>query len=95
MGFNLLLQDQNRAVGKKLGIATLCMFTLPIVAFYISLSIFRNKKHPDNWAGGVAILITNMIIAGYCFSAFAEDDERNDKNDELGPKVGVFKQRTD
>jgi drug/metabolite transporter (DMT)-like permease len=77
----------------KLGIATACMFTLPIFAFYLGLTIFKDKTQPDNWAGGLAILVTNMVVAGYVYSAFQEKDDQD--NDESRPRVGVFKQRTD
>eukprot|EP00934_Nitzschia_sp_Nitz4_P000006 Nitzschia sp. Nitz4//scaffold10_size219509//62815//63197//NITZ4_001412-RA/size219509-augustus-gene-0.223-mRNA-1//1//CDS//3329532872//6//frame0 len=93
MSLSVLLQPQNRETGRKLGIATLLMFTLPIIFFYIALWVFQNKTHPENWAGGVAILVTNIIVGGYCYSAFLEDDE--DENDRRGPRRGNNKQRTD
>lgn len=87
------MQPQNRETGKKLGIATGLMFTMPILTFYIAMSIFADKKNPENWAGGVAIIVTNIIIAGYCYSAFSEEDD--DPNDRRGPRRGDNKQRTD
>ena len=87
------MQPQNRDVGKKLGTATAMMFTLPILAFYVSMWLFSEKKHPENWAGGVAILVTNIIIGVYCWSALSEEDD--DPNDERFPKSGNSKQRTD
>lgn len=106
---NSLLQPQNREVAKKLGTATMLMFTLPIIAFYVSLYyIFPHKEDPTMWAGGVAVFFTNVVIAGYVISAFSEeDDEMDDQQkrmssntvqgdgDEAGPRVGAFKQRTD
>ena len=104
-----LLQDQNREVAKKLGTATLLMFTLPIISFYVGLYyLFPNKEEPLMWSGGLAVLFTNIVIAGYVVSAFSEDDD--DFNDEpkrvgglmqqgdgdlAGPRVGAFKQRID
>ena len=55
--------------------------------------IFSEKSNPENWAGGVAVLVTNIIVAGYCYSAFTEDGD--DPNDTKGPRVGTSKQRTD
>jgi heme/copper-type cytochrome/quinol oxidase subunit 4 len=81
-------------VGQKLGIATGLMFTLPFIAFYVSLSIFTNmkKENPENWAGAVAIVMTNIVVGGYCYVAYIEDSDLNDEN---GPKKGSSKQRVD
>mmetsp|Transcript_22097 Transcript_22097/g.32646 ORF Transcript_22097/g.32646 Transcript_22097/m.32646 type:complete len:96 (+) Transcript_22097:126-413(+) len=95
MVFSILMQEQNRDVGKKLIFATLCMFTLPIIAYYLGLQYFANKQNPDNWAGALAIVVTNLVVAGYCYSAFQEEDENENKNDDDGPRVGIFKKRTD
>ncbi|KAL7575293.1 hypothetical protein ACA910_001818 [Epithemia clementina (nom. ined.)] len=106
MGFSLLLTPENRDVGKKLGLATLLMFTAPILTFYIAQQyLFRHKADPDSWAGGAAIIMTNVVVAGYCYSAYIEDlDEtkENDNkqkllhdNDVSAPRVGIYKQRTD
>jgi VMA21-like domain len=71
------------------------MFTLPILAFYFGLHVlFSEKEHPDNWAGGLAIVVTNIVVFGYCYSAFQEPDE-DVENDENGPRTGIFKKRTD
>jgi VMA21-like domain len=93
--FSRLLQEQNRVVGKKLGIATGAMFTLPIAAFYLGLYIFGHKEQPDNWAGGLAILVTNLVVAGYVVAAFSEPDDLVNENDGDAPRVGIFKKRTD
>ena len=100
-----LLQEQNREVAKKLGTATFLMFTLPIVAFYVGLYyLFPNKDEPLMWSGGLAVIFTNIVIAGYVYSAFSEDDDFEQKQrgfaeendgDMAGPRVGAFKQRTD
>lgn len=92
-----LLDPQNKEVGQKLGLATLLMFTLPIVTYFVALHIFREQKNADNWAGGAAILVTNLIVGGYCYSAYVEDlAENKDKdNDASRPRVGIYKQRTD
>jgi len=104
---NSLLQEQNREVAKKLGTATLLMFTLPIFAFYIGLYyIFPNKEEPLMWSGGLAVFFTNVVIAGYVISAFSEEDPIDEQQQRLGssgqgdgdaaaPRVGAFKQRTD
>jgi hypothetical protein len=101
--YSSLMQAQNKKVGQKLGIATAAMFTMPIAAFYLGLELFANKQNPDNWAGGLAILVTNIVVAGYVISAFSEPDEDFLKkeersgggNDEDAPRVGAFKKRTD
>jgi VMA21-like domain len=92
-----LLDPINRQVGNKLGIATGCMFTLPIIAFYLAQYLFRHADYPDNWAAAAAIITTNVVVTGYCISAFLEPDDAKsdkDKNDNV-PRVGIFKQRTD
>eukprot|EP00584_Thalassiosira_punctigera_P022985 CAMPEP_0172554174 /NCGR_PEP_ID=MMETSP1067-20121228/53492_1 /TAXON_ID=265564 ORGANISM="Thalassiosira punctigera, Strain Tpunct2005C2" /NCGR_SAMPLE_ID=MMETSP1067 /ASSEMBLY_ACC=CAM_ASM_000444 /LENGTH=109 /DNA_ID=CAMNT_0013342495 /DNA_START=105 /DNA_END=434 /DNA_ORIENTATION=- len=103
-GFALLLQEQNREVAKKLGTATLLMFTLPIISFYVSLYfLFPEKEDPLMWSGGVAVFFTNVVIAGYVISAFSEEEDVDEQQlrmgggdgDEAGPRVGAFKQRTD
>jgi hypothetical protein len=70
------------------------MFTLPIIAFFVSLHVFRDKAEPDNWAGGVAVLVTNLIVGTYCYKAYQEDRDEKD-NDADRPRVGIYKQRTD
>ena len=73
------------------------MFTLPVAAFYIALKVFADKEQPDNWAGGSAIIVTNLIVGVYSYLALTEpDDEEEDaKNDRSAPRVGAFKQRAD
>ena len=88
-----LMHPQNRETCQKLGIATGLMFTAPILAFYAGMWSFSEEKHPENWAGGLAIVVTNVIVAGYCYSAFMEEDE--DKDDSNGPRHGKMKQRID
>ena len=43
--------------------------------------------------------MTNLIVGGYCYSAYLEDlqdkQNDNDKDDRYGPKVGIYKQRID
>lgn len=96
---NSLLDPQNRQVGQKLGIATILMFTLPILTYYMSERyLFANKVHPDNWAALCAILMTNIIVGGYCYSAYIEDSEEKQlstKTNQLPPRVGIYKERTD
>ncbi|VEU43931.1 unnamed protein product [Pseudo-nitzschia multistriata] len=92
MGFSVLLTPENRDTGRKLGIATALMFTLPFIAFYIMMEICKEKKNPENWAGAAAIVTTNLIVAGYCYIAYIEDI---DDNDEDGPRQGAAKQRVD
>mmetsp|Transcript_47809 Transcript_47809/g.70769 ORF Transcript_47809/g.70769 Transcript_47809/m.70769 type:complete len:98 (-) Transcript_47809:582-875(-) len=97
MGFSLLFQKQNKEVARKLGIATGCMFILPLAVFFIcSVHVFPHKQNPDSWAAGFAILTANIVIAGYVISAFSEKDEEElTRGDERGPRVGAFKTRTD
>ena len=92
-----LWHEKNRDTGKKLGLATFLMFTIPFVAFFGGMVVFADKQHPDNWAGGCAIVATNLIIGGYCYSAFMEvdNDEEPRYDDADGPKTGAFKHRTD
>jgi VMA21-like domain len=79
------------------------MFTMPIVAFYVAQHQFRHKADPDSWAAGVAILVVNLVIAGFCIHAFSEKDDDDDdqtredekKNKKSQPRVGAFKERID
>jgi VMA21-like domain len=87
-----LLHPQNKETGQKLGIATGLMFTLPFVAFYIAMKVFADKPNPENWAGAVAVVMTNIIVGGYCYVAYIED---RDDNDQDGPRKGASKQRVD
>lgn len=108
--FCSLFQEQNREVAKKLGVATLLMFTLPIIAFYVGFYfLFSHKEEPLMWSGGLAVIFTNVVIAGYVVSAFSEADDQIDghhnnntqESEKVGdgdaahPRVGAFKQRTD
>ncbi|GAX10736.1 hypothetical protein FisN_14Lu264 [Fistulifera solaris] len=98
MGFSYLLDPKNRQVGQKLGIATLLMFTLPIITYYVSERYFVDKQHPDNWAALSAIVMTNIIVGGYCYAAYIEDAEEKDAEDKtkgVPPRVGIYKERTD
>lgn len=87
-----LLHPQNQEVGQKLGIATGLMFTLPFIAFYVAMWTFSDWKNRESWAGAVAIVMTNIVVGGYCYVAYMED---RDVNDEGGPKIGASKQRVD
>jgi len=95
-----LQQEQNRAVARKLYIATGIMFTFPfIVYFFCFYFVFQNKMYPESCSGGAAIAAANLVVFGYVYSAFTEEDDDEDdkrnKNDALYPRVGAFKQRTD
>jgi len=87
-----LLDPENKEIGRKLAIATCFMFTLPIIFFYAAMWLFSNKKNPENWSGGVAIFVVNIIVGSYCYMAWRED---MDTNDESGPRKGTSKQRVD
>jgi hypothetical protein len=90
------LQEQNKETGRKLAIATGFMCTLPVLAYYIGTYIFSQRTNPDNWAGGMAIVITNLIVAGYVISAFQEKDNDDEaREQQQQPRVGAFKTRTD
>jgi len=66
------------------------MFTLPVITYYVCFySVFQDKHQPENWAGGMAILVTNIIIGIYVWSAFSEPEEET----RMAPKTG--KVRTD
>ena len=86
-------------MARKLGIATGCMFTLPFIIFYFCFYfVFHEKQEPASWSGGAAVVTANIVIMGYVYSAFSEDDEtddQTDKGDETRPRVGAFKRRTD
>lgn len=78
------------------------MFTLPILTFFVVryVAVSQNFSGPDNWAGAAAILVTNGIVGGYCYSAYKEDLEEksnnhNNTNDADAPRVGIYKQRVD
>ena len=98
-----LLQQQNRQVAKKLGLATLFMFTLPITFFYIGqYYLFTKYQDPTMYSGLLAVVMANVVIFGYVYSAFSEEEDelseeekRMGDNDVSGPRVGAFKQRTD
>lgn len=94
--FCSLWEPENREVGQKLGIATGFMFTLPVLTFFIAEYVFSDKKEPDNWAAGAAIIMTNIIVGTYCYMAYKEDsDQQKDNNDADQPRVGIYKQRVD
>ncbi|CAB9519728.1 expressed unknown protein [Seminavis robusta] len=105
MGYSLLLAEQNRDVGRKLGIATGLMFTLPFVTYYACYYyVFSNMVDPSNWSGGAAVLVTNIIIMAYVVVAFSEPDDDDDvpkrgnavhDNDARHPRTGIFKRRVD
>uniref|UniRef100_A0A7S3PW06 Vacuolar ATPase assembly integral membrane protein VMA21 homolog n=1 Tax=Chaetoceros debilis TaxID=122233 RepID=A0A7S3PW06_9STRA len=112
----VLGQEQNKDVAQKLGLATGCMFTLPIAVFYFCLHVIFDPagglisvKEPLAYSGFAAVAMANVIIFGYCWSAFSEPEEENEEdkrrgtalagkdndNDASVPRVGIFKQRTD
>lgn len=102
--FGRLLEPENREVGQKLGIATGCMVTLPVLSYYVTrwyLLTSQSTIPKDQWdtyAGGMAIVVTNIIIAIYCYHAYIEDSNEKSlttTNDDDHPRVGAFKQRTD
>lgn len=86
-------------MGKKLGLATAFMFTLPVATFFAAQWVFRYKQQPDNWAGAAAILMVNLIVGTYCYVAYVEDSEleknKQHDNDANQPRVGIFKRRVD
>ena len=89
--YNSLLQPQNREVGQKLGVATALMCVLPVASFYLAHYWWEGN---DMYAGAVAVLVTNCIVAGYAYAAYREDrDEIKNKP----PQVGFYKkkERTD
>jgi hypothetical protein len=74
--FCSLLSPENRETGRKLFLATACMFTLPIVVYYACFyGAFAHKAQPENWAGACSILVVNIIIGAYVWSAFSEHDD--------------------
>ena len=70
------------------------MFTLPIITFFVVQYLCQDKPNPDNWAGGAAILVTNIIVGAYCYTAYVEDldeDQKGVYSDSGAPRVGIFK----
>jgi hypothetical protein len=73
----------------------------------INTSHIISKDNIDSYSGLAAIVMTNIIIAIYCYQAYFEDsgmktnnttnDDKlnNNNNDDDHPRVGAFKQRTD
>lgn len=93
------MHPHNRQVAQTLGIATACMFTIPLITFYAARYCFRDRQEPDNFAAAAAVLMVNVVVAAYCFKAFREGDDDDEKekkgNDDEIPRVGAFKKRTD
>lgn len=72
------------------------MFVLPVsVYFGAYYYLFQSKEYPENWAGGAAIVVVNLIVGGYCYVALVEDSDIEEDNDASAPRVGIYKQRTD
>ena len=76
------------------------MVTLPVLSYYVCERVlFAHKQNPDNWAAVVAIIVTNLIVGGYCYTAYIEDSDAVSPDDArkgvVPPRVGVFKERTD
>ena len=77
------------------------MFTMPFITYFLCFHyVFHNKQEPSNWAGGAAVIVTNIIIGAYVLVAFSEPDDpeeekRGNDNDALHPRTGVFKKRVD
>jgi hypothetical protein len=74
----------------------------PLLAFYPGMYLFATKSDPTMYAGGLAVLTANLVIAGYVVNAFGEEEpeltveeKRMGDNDASGPRLGAFKQRTD
>ncbi|TFJ81775.1 hypothetical protein NSK_007023 [Nannochloropsis salina CCMP1776] len=96
---SLLMEPQNKDVGRKLFIYTLAMFSLPIFVFYICryLIFAADTERRDMWSGFTAVASVNVIIVLYVVSAFREDRE---EVCQPAPAVGVWatrhaKERTD
>ncbi len=105
------MQEQNRDTARKLFVATMCMFTLPLMIFYIgNYFVFAHHDDPMMYSGFAAVGMANVVIFGYVWSAFSEPEEMDETDKRLGtstttgkdqdndasrPRVGAFKQRTD
>ena len=90
---SLLSTPQNRSVGAKLLIATVAMFTLPLLTFFFVQDILG---YPYQLAVALSVVVVNCVIAGYVYMAFTEEDEEDAKSDRETsgkdvPVVGVFK----
>ena len=93
------MQEQNRDVARKLGIATGAMFTFPLFVYFACFHLFfAHKENPEAWGGIMAVFAANIVIAAYVWSAFSEPDDDFDggtKGDAAAPRVGIHKLRTD
>ena len=64
------------------------MFTLPLITYYL-LDPYLGYKT----ATAGAVVVVNIVIAGYVYSAFSEDDEEGGKGEGEHPRVGIWKGR--
>lgn len=71
------------------------MVTLPIAVFYLGMYLCSSKQHPENWAGGMAIVTVNLVVAGYVTCAFAEDNDDDTTSLARATTPKAFKERTD
>eukprot|EP00594_Rhizosolenia_setigera_P004053 CAMPEP_0178952810 /NCGR_PEP_ID=MMETSP0789-20121207/8060_1 /TAXON_ID=3005 /ORGANISM="Rhizosolenia setigera, Strain CCMP 1694" /LENGTH=73 /DNA_ID=CAMNT_0020633979 /DNA_START=104 /DNA_END=325 /DNA_ORIENTATION=- len=73
----------------------------------MTLPLFENyfvKEEPMAWSGGLAVMTVNLIIAGYVISAFQEEDDFDNKDNDRYLKdkntgavlvAGKYKERVD
>ncbi|CDS01844.1 related to VMA21-ATPase assembly integral membrane protein [Sporisorium scitamineum] len=65
-------KDPARGVYYKLAFFSVALFAAPITAYY-----FAKDRYLDGnatYAGGLAALVANLVLAAYVVAAFMEDD---------------------
>jgi len=96
--FKVLFQNQNAGTAKILGITTLAMMFIPVMAFYLTMNtIFAEHEDPTMYAGFAAVLAVNLVLGGYVVFAFSEKDPESEegKVEERPLTASSSKTRTD
>lgn len=63
--------DPATAVYYKLAFFSLAIFVAPLTAYYFSVDRFFGGN--PNYAGGLAVLVVNLVLVAYVITAFLED----------------------
>ncbi|WFD43937.1 hypothetical protein MPSI1_002602 [Malassezia psittaci] len=64
--------DPSRGVYFKLAFFTVALFVLPIASYYYAKDRYLNGDAV--YAGGLAAIVANLVLAGYIIVACLEDD---------------------
>ena len=80
-------------MGHKLLIATIAMFTLPLLTFFFIQDVLGLSYH---YAVALSVVVVNCVIGAYVYMAFTEEDDEDESasRESSGknvPVVGVFK----